>query len=85
MKRTDLKKSLKTIRQQIHASTPKNLIYDTSTHNTTKSFCECTDSAGDIKILYKTKKEALSVILDRSQKLTAYPCPHENGWHLTKN
>ncbi len=85
MKRTDLKKSLKTIKQQIGSSQPQSTLYDPlQTYNITKSFCECTDASGHPKMLYKTKKEAIDAIADKSQKLNTYPCPFEKGWHLTK-
>ncbi len=47
-----------------------------------KNICRCLDRDGNIKNLYKSKKEALKHSFDRN--IIAYPCPFEYGWHLSK-
>jgi predicted Zn-ribbon and HTH transcriptional regulator len=51
--------------------------------------CEfCTDSNGEKKELYESEETARTraeiIEKEREIELTVYPCPHQNGWHLTK-
>ncbi|MDR3303269.1 MAG: hypothetical protein LBS86_02540 [Treponema sp.] len=49
----------------------------------------CLDSKGKPKQLYETEEaaEQRAAILEDEQGivLKVYPCPHQHGWHLTKN
>jgi len=49
--------------------------------------CVCPDSNGKYKQLYETKeaaeKRARIILEERREKLNIYPCPRQNGWHLT--
>jgi len=51
---------------------------------TKNSNCDCKDSNGEFKTLYKTKDELEYMLSSKSVKLKAFPCPYEKGWHLTK-
>jgi len=50
--------------------------------------CSCHDSYGIPKILYASRSEAESVVQyvlkNRQLQLKIYPCPWEQGWHLSK-
>ena len=53
------------------------------------NYCDCKDSHGNPKKLYSSKSEAeyMARLRESSSvvKLTVYPCPHSNGYHLTKS
>jgi len=53
-----------------------------------ENICLCTDSKGEMKYLYMSKKEAelAKELRQREQhiKLNIYTCPTSRGWHLTK-
>lgn len=85
MKRSDLKKSLQTIKKNLDASTAQ--AYPTMDENPEplKDYCHCKDSNGEVKTLYTTRKEAEMASEMLAVTLTIYPCPVENGWHLTKS
>ncbi|MCB4779325.1 MAG: hypothetical protein LGB53_06905 [Sulfurovum sp.] len=50
--------------------------------------CFCTDSCGDFKYLYPTKKEATQQLnyswQTKRVKLLVYACPYHCGWHLRR-
>ena len=50
--------------------------------------CTCTNTDGMRKEFYKTKRDAERVCILRRKELrlnlVVYPCPTDNGWHLTK-
>ncbi len=46
--------------------------------------CTCHESNGESKFLYSTYKEAQTVSSLSLASLVIYPCPLEQGWHLTK-
>ena len=57
---------------------------------TTSTVCAfCRDASGNSKDLYATKGDAeRRAEINRAEKsveLAVYKCPHQNGWHLTKN
>jgi len=82
MKHVDFLKSLKALKSHLtkkkapHAYHPK-----LSNKN---AICDCKDSNGEFKYLYKTKDELEYMLSSKSVKLKAFPCPYEKGWHLTK-
>jgi len=51
--------------------------------------CSCVDSGGKQKELYETEEAALKraeiIEEERGITLKVYPCPVQDGWHLTKN
>jgi len=61
---------------------PLEFEFFTSKDFDVNSFCTCLDRNGNIKTLYKTKKEALKHA--SSKNILAYPCPSEIGWHLSR-
>ena len=50
--------------------------------------CNCTDSQGNTKDLYSSEasaqKEASVLSKQNNLNLSHYPCPYQDGWHLTK-
>lgn len=60
-----------------------------STHTPSKPCGYCSDADGGTKELYLSEEGALArakIIFDqRSIFLKVYRCPHQSGWHLTKN
>jgi len=52
------------------------------------SGCFCMDGNGAFKYLYQQKIEAEKQIehsfKNKKVKLTLYPCPYHNGWHLKR-
>jgi len=54
-----------------------------------KECIHCTDSNGKHKELYETEdaasRRAEIIFEEQKIKLKVYPCPHQKGWHLTKN
>ena len=50
--------------------------------------CNCTDSQGQPKDLYSSEesaqKEASVLSQQKNLNLSLYPCPYQDGWHLTK-
>lgn len=86
MKRNELRKSLQKIKKGLKGAskaTPKN---EVSTQITPHHlFCTCKDTEGLSKMLYSSKQEAEEAIMyGKELNLRIYPCPSENGWHLTK-
>jgi hypothetical protein len=58
-------------------------------HTPSKICIYCLDSKGMSKELYETREDAerrAEIIANEQEiKLKVYKCPHQNGWHLTKN
>ncbi len=52
------------------------------------SVCNCTDNKGHPKDLYiseeSAQREANILATQKNLNLSIYPCPHLDGWHLTK-
>ena len=50
--------------------------------------CHCADSQGQPKTLYlseeSAQKEAYVLSKQKNLNLSHYPCPYQDGWHLTK-
>jgi len=56
--------------------------------NTPSDTCSfCTSSGGEAKALYGSKRDAVRraqiISEEKGLHLEAYPCPHNQGWHLT--
>ncbi len=61
-----------------------------SERQTSSTVCGfCTDRIGNRKDLYLTKPDALRRaeinMREKGISLNVYKCPHQNGWHLTRN
>ncbi len=86
MQHSDFLKTLKTLKSQILQHQKNTSLYKTYTSShKEKSTCTCTDAEGEVKYLYASKQELSYLLSKKDIKLSAYPCPYEKGWHLTKN
>ena len=85
MKHTDFLKALKNLKSHLLQNKKPTSTQPTSSYyNRQKSLCTCTDAQGEHKYLYSSKKELTYLLSKKDIKLTAYPCPYEKGWHLSK-
>ena len=86
MKRNELRKSLQKLKKALRASSEKEIFTEASMQKEDKTlFCTCEDAQGHPKMLYSSKKEAEEALgYSKALNLHIYPCPSENGWHLTK-
>jgi len=85
MKHTGFLKSLKTLKSHLLQQKKSTFLQNPSSyHSRQKSFCTCTDAQGNHKYLYSSEKELSYLLSKKDIKLTAYPCPYEKGWHLSK-
>jgi len=61
---------------------------DRALTDTINEVCHCSDAKGIPKIFYMTASEAERVkkyvLEQRGTVLKVYPCPTEDGWHLSK-
>jgi len=82
MQHVDFLHSLKALKSHFKKKhTPYSYPRKQSYQNTP---CDCKDSNGEFKTLYKTKDELEYMLSSKSVRLKAFPCPYEKGWHLTK-
>ena len=86
MKRNELRKSLQKIKKGLSSASKDVISTDASIQSVEKGyFCTCEDAQGQPKMLYSSKKEAEEALgYTQALNLRIYPCPSENGWHLTK-
>lgn len=86
MKRNELRKSLQKLKKGLSATSKDVTSTEVSMQSEGKElFCTCEDAQGQPKMLYSSKKEAEEALgYSQSLNLRIYPCPSENGWHLTK-
>jgi len=82
MKHNNFLKSLKALKSHLSKKKAPHTYHPKPTKQNT--MCDCKDSNGDFKTLYKTKDELAYVLSSKSVKLKSFPCPYEKGWHLTK-
>ena len=45
--------------------------------------CACVGKSGRTKLLYKSRRRAVTVALRRGWSPSTYRCPTCDGWHLT--
>lgn len=84
MKRSDLRQSLQKIKKKIDTASDERCHYvATETSEMEKQVCTCKDGNGEVKTLYTNRKEAEDIASLTQEHLRVYPCPSENGWHLT--
>ena len=85
MKHADFLTSLKTLKSQLLEQ--KQTITESPYFPTMsqKSTCTCKDAQGEVKYLYASQEELSYLLSKKDIKLSAYPCPYEKGWHLTKS
>ena len=84
MKHSNFLKSLKTLKSQLLQQQKITIQTPYSTQATQKMTCSCKDAQGEVKYLYTSQKELSYFLSKKDIKLSAYPCPYEKGWHLTK-
>ncbi len=82
MQHTDFLKSLKALKSNLTKKKVPHTYHQKTTNK--NAICDCKDSNGDFKTLYKTKDELEYMLSSKSVKLKAFSCPYEKGWHLTK-
>jgi len=82
MKHADFLYSLKTLKSHFKKKKSPHSYHPKQTYQNTK--CNCKDSNGEFKYLYKTKDELAYMLSSKAVKLKSFPCPYEEGWHLTK-
>lgn len=84
MKHSNFLKSLKTLKSHLAQQKKITVQIPYSTQATQKYTCSCKDAQGEVKYLYASQKELSYLLSKKDIKLSAYPCPYEKGWHLTK-
>jgi len=85
MKHSSFLKTLKTLKSRLQLKQKKHSPYQYLNEKKKEDiYCTCTDSHGEAKYLYRTKKELEYILSSKSISLTTYPCPDVKGWHLTK-
>jgi hypothetical protein len=85
MKHSNFLKSLKTLKSQMLQEQKTTPLTPYTSHTTQKVTCTCKDAQGEVKYLYASEKELSYLLSKKNIKLSAYPCPYEKGWHLTKS
>jgi len=85
MKHADFLKSLKALKSQLLQESKTTVPTPYFNQATQKTTCSCKDAQGEVKYLYTSEKELSYLLSKKDIKLSAYPCPYEKGWHLTKN
>jgi hypothetical protein len=81
---SEYKKELRKLKKKFMQKTSSSKPLGTPHFSQTLEGCQCLDSNGIPKTLYCTEKEAHTVIEESKERLQYYPCPSEQGWHLSK-